>query len=81
MNEARIRFNGHRSKFNARSYKSSALSLHIYEDHPELVSNGLKNFQIGIIEQPSTSNLEKREDFYIWKTNSSINHLNRYKVS
>ena len=81
MNEARIRFNGHRSKFNTKAYKSSALSLHIYQDHPELVSSGLKNFQIGLIEQPSTSDLDRREDFYIWKTNSSINHLNRYKVS
>ena len=76
--------NGHREKFCFNKFDESALSKHIYVDHPEKVGNcpadGLSNFNISIIETANASNLDHRESFYIWSTEADIRHLNRYKV-
>ena len=80
-----IRMNGHRDKFHPEKYDKSALSMHIYVDHPECKNQTptecLANYQIILVENTSAVNLRQREDFYIWITQAELRHLNRYKVS
>ena len=77
--------NGHRDKFNTEKYDKSALSMHIFNDHPDSVGStptqGLANYELFLIESTNAINLRQREDFYIWRTEAEIRHLNRYKVS
>ena len=76
--------NGHRDKFTMDKYDKSALSMHIYTDHPDYIGNstydGLSNFNVTILDSVNPSNLRRRESFYIWSTEADIRHLNRYKV-
>ena len=44
VNSARDRANGHRSHFNKISYKKSALSHHIFIDHPQHMKKKLEQF-------------------------------------
>ena len=84
MTQENIRMNGHREKFCLNKFDESALSKHIYVDHPDNIGNcpedGLSNFNIAIIESVNAPNLDRRESFYIWSTEADIRHLNRYKV-
>ena len=41
------RANGHSACFNEKHFKKSALSLHIYKDHPEYISKKLLNYKLG----------------------------------
>ena len=82
-NRLHIRFNNHRQGFKARSYSKSALSYHIHNDHGDLKLNSQclrDNFNLAIVEGTPARNLDRREDYYIWKTDSSTKHLNRYQA-
>ena len=46
-NTCRQRANGHRSNFNFSDYKKSALSYHVYEEHPDHIMEKLNNFELG----------------------------------
>ena len=72
--------NGHRDKFHIDRYDKSALSMHIYTDHPDNFDDALGNFKVVILESTNAINLNRRESFYIWATEADIRHLNRYKV-
>ena len=84
MNEEHTRMCGHRNKFCLDNFNQSALSMHIYTDHPEHVGEspveGLLNYNIAILESTSALNLKRRESFYIWATEAEVRHLNRYKI-
>ena len=79
-NSCRGRNNGHRGKFNVDGYKQSALSYHIFEDHPGHVALKLKNFSLGIITSTSPQSLDRLEYFYVELTDAELS-LNRYKVT
>ena len=82
-NRLHIRFNNHRQGFKAKSHSKSALSYHIHSDHGDLKLNAeclRDNFNLAIVEQTPARNLDRREDYYIWKTDASIKHLNRYQA-
>ena len=79
VNPCRKRASGHRSSFNERDFKKSALSHHIYNDHREHVDKKLNNFSLGVIKQTLPVNLDRLEDFYVNDTNAELS-LNRYKV-
>ena len=79
-NSCRGRNNGHRGKFNVDGYKKSALSFHIFEDHPDHVAFELRNFSLGIIVSTSPQNLDRLEDFYVEWTDAELS-LNRHKVT
>ena len=81
MNRANIRVSGHRACFKPNKLKDSAMATHIFKDHIEELSEGLNNFNFGILETTTPTNLARREDFYVWSTNASVLHLNRYKVT
>ena len=84
MTEEHVRMNGHREKFCIGKFEESALSKHIYVDHPENIGDspeeGLANFNIAILDSVNAPSLDRRESFYIWSTEADIRHLNRYKV-
>ena len=80
MTEEHIRMNGHRDKFNIEKFDKSALSMHIYTDHPDNTEHDLLNFNVAILESTNAINLNRRESFYIWSTEGDIRHLNRYKL-
>ena len=84
MTEEHIRMNGHREKFCIDKFDESALSKHIYVDHPDKIGNcpedGLSNYNVAIIESVNAPVLDRRESFYIWSTEADIRHLNRYKA-
>ena len=79
VNTCRTRVNGHRGKFHLSEYMKSALSYHIFKDHPDHTEQKLTNFSAGIIKTTSPSSLDRQEDFYIEYTNAELS-LNRYKV-
>ena len=78
-NSCRKRANGHRAHFNICSYEKSALSQHIYEDHPQYITRKLSNFSKGIIKSVSAANLDRAEDYHVERYNAELS-LNRYKV-
>ena len=80
VNTCRQRANGHRSKFNEQLYKKSALSYHIFHDHPEKARFKLKNYDLGILKSTSPVNLDRLEDYYIDITHAKLS-LNRYKTT
>ena len=80
MTEEHVRMNGHRGCFSLDKFDKSALSMHIYTDHPDKVEVGLNNYNIIILESTNAINLNRRESFFIWSTEADIRHLNRYKV-
>ena len=79
VNTARDRANGHRSKFNSRAYTKSALSHHMFVDHPDHFDKKLLNFDLGVIKATSATNLDRMEDYYVELTRADLS-LNRYKV-
>ena len=79
VNTARARSNGHRSSFNSKDYKQSALSHHVFIDHPDKMEEKLKNIRLGVIKCTTPMNLDRLEDFYVIKTDAELS-LNRYKV-
>ena len=79
VNTARARANGHRSPFNRNDYKQSALSHHVFIDHPDKMEEKLKDFRLGVIKCTTPMNLDRLEDFYVIKTDAELS-LNRYKV-
>ena len=79
-NTCRKRSNGHRACFNARNYEKSALSLHIYKDHPQHITKKLSNYSMGIVKSVSAANLDRAEDYHVEHFNADLS-LNRYKVT
>ena len=79
VNACRQRANGHRSGFNERDYKKSALSYHIFKDHRKHLRKKLNNYSVGIIKSTSPANLDRLEDYYVDYTHAELS-LNRYKV-
>ena len=79
-NDCQTRASGHRGNFNPKTYTKSALSLHIYKDHPQHTDDKLKNFSLGIIKSTSAADLDRTEDFYVEHLHAKLS-LNRYKVT
>ena len=80
INKLRDRCSGHRADFKDGLYHKSALSFHIFTDHPDKLSVGLKNFSFGVIAQCSPSSILDVENHYIIQLNADNLHLNRYKA-
>ena len=80
INSCRDRTNGHRAHFKLNSYTKSALSHHMFKDHPQNFDFKLQNYELGIIEATSPLNLDRREDYYLELTKAHLS-LNRYKVT
>ena len=76
----RDRTNGHRGHFNLDTYTKSALSCHMFKDHPQNFDNKLQNYDLGIIKSTSPLDLDRCEDYYIELTKAHLS-LNRYKVT
>ena len=81
-NRLNVRLNGHRACFKTDnlSFEKSALSMHSYTDHVSLFTDKLDNYDFGIIKQVAPRNLDRAEDFYIFKSRADLVGLNRYKV-
>ena len=79
-NSCRTRANGHRACFNIANYQKSALSYHIYNDHPQYINRKLSNYSMGIIKSVSPANLDREEDYYVEHYDANLS-LNRYKVT
>ena len=79
VNSCRDRANGHRGKFNKKQYKKSALSYHMFKDHPQHVDKKLSNFSLGVIKSTTPLNLDRLEDYYVDELEAKLS-LNRYKV-
>ena len=79
---AHLRFNGHRNCFKIENckYDLSALSHHIFYNHPEHFPEKLKNFKFGIVRNCGPKTLNRLEDYYIYITKADTISLNRYKV-
>ena len=80
INSSRDRANGHRGNFNPITYEKSALSFHIYRDHPQYTASKLKNFRMGVIKCSSAADIDRNEDYYVEHLNAKLS-LNRYKVT
>ena len=80
VNSCQKRANGHRSNFTKTNFKKSALSFHIYRDHPEHIDKKLSNYRLGILRSTSATNLDRIEDYYVDLLNANLS-LNRYKVT
>ena len=80
VNSCQKRANGHRSNFTEKNYKKSALSYHVYKDHPKYVDKKLSNYRVGIIKTCAASNLDRTEDYYVEYLKANLS-LNRYKVT
>ena len=76
----RDRTNGHRGKFNLKTYAKSALSCHMFKDHPQNFGLKLRNYDLGIIKATSPLDLDRCEDHYLELTKAHLS-LNRYKVT
>ena len=79
-NTCRVRANGHRSNFNFKDYSKSALSHHIYEEHPDHLMEKLNCYKLGIVRTSNPTELDRVEDYYVELTNADLS-LNRYKVT
>ena len=80
VNSCQKRANGHRSNFTDNNFKKSALSFHIYKDHPQHTNKKLSNYDLGILKSCSASNLDRTEDYYVEYLKANLS-LNRYKVT
>ena len=76
----RDRTNRHRGHFNLDTYTKSALSCHMFKDHPQNFDNKLQNYDLGIIKSSSPLDLDRCEDYYLELTKAHLS-LNRYKVT
>ena len=81
VNSLMKRCNGHRSSFKLSKKDESALSMHVYDKHPEQFGDKLSNFNFGIVEQVPPAKLNRVEDFYIFISKADTCALNRYKVT
>ena len=79
-NTCRGRANGHRADFNYKDFRKSALSYHIYDEHPDHIMKKLSNYKVGIIKATNPMDLDRAEDYYVEITNADLS-LNRYKVT
>ena len=80
VNSFRDRANGHRGKFSKMHYKKSALSCHVYKDHPLHIDKKLNNYRSGVIKSTTPVNLDRLEDYYVEYLDAKLS-LNRYKVT
>ena len=80
VNSCWDRANGHRGNFNPITYEKSALSFHIYRDHPQHTAKKLKNYRLGVIKSSNAADLDRNEDYYIEDLHAKLS-LNRYKVT
>ena len=80
VNSCKLRANGHRACFTEKQYKKSALSYHIYNDHPEHFNKKLTNYSVGVIKKTSGAGLDRAEDYYVDFLKADLS-LNRYKVT
>ena len=80
VNSLISRSNGHRANFKLSSYDKSALSMHIYDKHPEAFEKKLLSFDFGVVKCISPALLNRWEDYFIHETVADIKGLNRYKV-
>ena len=71
-NSGKTRANGHRACFSPSKYQKSALSYHIYNDHPQHTSKKLSNYSMGVIKSVSATNLDRAEDFHVEHFNAVI---------
>ena len=76
----RDRCSGHRGSFKPGCYKKSALAYHIFNDHPEVLSEGLNNFAFGVLKQVDPRFLADAENLFIVQFKADTKHLNRYKA-
>ena len=79
-NSCQKRANGHRACFTSENYQKSALSYHIYQDHPQYISKKLSNYSLGVIKSVSATHLDRAEDYHVEHYNADLS-LNRYKVT
>ena len=79
-NSCQKRATGHRACFTKSNFKKSALSFHIYNDHPQYISKKLSNYSMGVIKSVSAVNLDRAEDYHVERFNADLS-LNRYKVT
>ena len=84
---ARVRFNGHRSKFKTRDlgedeedtlYMESALSQHCHDKHPNNMS--LSVFKVGLVKSCKAVDLDMEESRFISLFRTGTIGLNRIKV-
>ena len=80
LTACRTSVNNHRGKFTIDDYSKSALSCHMFRDHPDQAHNKLSNFHLGVIRSTSPMNLDRVEDYYVEFTKAELS-LNRYKVT
>ena len=83
VNPFRTRMNGHRGDFKVENsiFEKSALSMHVFNEHIDDFDKKLTNYDLGIIKSVNPSQLDRVEDFYIFKTRADITGLNRYNVT
>ena len=79
MTPLNIRNNNHRIHFSDGRPEKSALSQHIYKDHPGMEFKNTENFTLGILAHVNPLALSRVEDSYIRETKADTLHLNRYK--
>ena len=72
------RVNGHRSKFNANDYETSALSVHAHEHHPDNFS--INNFKFAVVKSCNPMRLNREEFKCIEKFRTNCLGINRCKV-
>ena len=77
-----VRLTGHRNYFKTEnlSFEKSAFSMHSYTDHVSSFTDKLDSYDFGIIKQVAPRNLDRAEDFFVFKTRADLVGLNRYKV-
>ena len=80
VNSCRDRANGHRGKFSKVHHKKSALSYHVYKDHPLYIDKKLSNYKLGVIKSTTPINLDRLEDYYVDLFDAKLS-LKRYKVT
>ena len=80
INSCQKRANGHRACFTETLYEKSALSHHIFKDHPNFMKEKLSNYKLGVIKSTSGENLDRAEDYFVELLNADLS-LNRYKVT
>ena len=61
-------------------YKKIALAYHIFNDHPEVLSEGPNNFAFGVFKQVDPRFLADAENLFIVQFKADTKHLNRYKA-
>ena len=76
-NTCRDRANGHRGDFNYKDFKKSALSHHVYEEHPDHIMNKLKNYKLGIIKEKNWLKMKFQvaDTLSIFSKNYVLGHL------